>query len=175
MPKSPNLSLLLSILHWGASWGARHKGVLYCKDSQTYIEILIPHLKKKLMVTYFWGRGRDRVRAGEGQRERGRHGICSRLHAPYCQHRARCGARSHKLWDNDLSQSGTLNRLHHPGAPKLYVFFYHVWSLIYSFPVESYTQLQASLLVDWVVKKTGRASVSVTTEIWKYFWRKMSM
>ena len=50
-------------------------------------------------------------------RERGRHRIWSRLQAPSCQHRAWCGAQTHKLWDHDLSWSRTLNQLSHPGAP----------------------------------------------------------
>ena len=51
-------------------------------------------------------------------RERGRHGIRSRLQALSCQHRAQCGAQAHKPWDHDLSQSWTLNRLSHPRTPK---------------------------------------------------------
>ena len=54
-----------------------------------------------------WGRGR----------ERGRHRIRSRLQALSCQHSARHGARTHRPRDQDLSQSRTLNRLSHPGAP----------------------------------------------------------
>ena len=53
-----------------------------------------------------WGRGR----------ERGRHRIWSRLQALNWQHRARRGARTHELWDHDLSWSRTLNWLSHPGA-----------------------------------------------------------
>ena len=52
-------------------------------------------------------------------RERGRHRIRSRLQALSCQHRARCGARTHKPRDHDLSGSGTLNRLSHPGTPQI--------------------------------------------------------
>ena len=55
----------------------------------------------------------------ERGRNRGRHRIQSRLHALSCQHRARCGAGTHKLWDHDLSWSQMLNWLSHPGAPKL--------------------------------------------------------
>ena len=60
-----------------------------------------------------WGRGR----------ERGRYRIQSRLRALHCQHRARCRARPHELWDHDLSQNRLLTRLSHPGAPKLYSLF----------------------------------------------------
>ena len=59
-----------------------------------------------------WGRGR----------ERRSHRIWSRLQAPSCQHRARCGARTHEPWDRDLSWSRTLNRRSHPGAPIFYNF-----------------------------------------------------
>ena len=52
-----------------------------------------------------------------GGAERGRHRIRSRLQAPSCQHRARCGTRTRKPRDHDLSQSQTLNWLNHPGAP----------------------------------------------------------
>ena len=42
-------------------------------------------------------------------RERGRHRIQSGLWAPSCQHRARRGARTHRLRDHERSQSRTLN------------------------------------------------------------------
>ena len=70
-------------------------------------------------VYYLFLRERETARVGEGQRERGRHRIWSRLQALSCQHRARHGARTHELWDHDLSRSWTLNRLSHPGAPQL--------------------------------------------------------
>ena len=57
-------------------------------------------------------------------RGRGRHRIWSRLQALSCQHRARHGAQTHKLWDHDLNRSQTLNQLSHPGTPINYVFFY---------------------------------------------------
>ena len=52
---------------------------------------------------------------GGAEREGDR--IWSRLQALSCQHRARCGAQTHELWDHDLGQSQTLNQLSHPGAP----------------------------------------------------------
>ena len=55
-------------------------------------------------------------------RERGRHRIQSKLQALNCQHRAWHGAWTHELWDHDLSRSQTLNRLSHPGAPRLRIF-----------------------------------------------------
>ena len=63
------------------------------------------------MFTYFFG-GRCR--------ERGRHRIQSRFQALSCQHRAQCGARTHRLWNHDLSQSRMPNWLSHPGAPNTY-------------------------------------------------------
>ena len=69
------------------------------------------------MFTYFL-RDTERAWAGEGQRERGRHRIWSRLQAVSCQHRAWCRARTHKPWVHDLSWSWTLNRLSHPSALK---------------------------------------------------------
>ena len=38
-----------------------------------------------------------------------------------CQHRAGRGAQTHEP-DHDLSQSQSINRLSHPGAPKFIVF-----------------------------------------------------
>ena len=52
-----------------------------------------------------------------GGSERGRHRIWNRLQALSCQHRARCGARTHGPRDHDLSRSRPLNRLSQPGAP----------------------------------------------------------
>ena len=54
---------------------------------------------------------------GEEQRERETQNQ-SRLHALSCQHRARRGARTREPRDHDLSQSRTLNRLSHSGAPQ---------------------------------------------------------
>ena len=65
---------------------------------------------------------RDRAWVGEGQRERGRHRIGSRLQALSCQHRARHGARAHKPWDHDLSWSWMLNQLSYPDTPLLKCF-----------------------------------------------------
>ena len=62
-------------------------------------------------------RERDRVRAGEGKRDRGRHRIWSRLQALSCQHGAWHGARTLELWDHDLSWSQMPNQLSHPRAP----------------------------------------------------------
>ena len=57
---------------------------------------------------------------GKG-RERGRPRIRSRLQAPSCRHRARCGARTHGPGDHGQSRSRRLNRRSHPGTPK-YLF-----------------------------------------------------
>ena len=65
---------------------------------------------------------RQSASGGGAERERGRHGIRSRLRAPSCQHRARRGARTHRPRDHDPSRSGTLNRLSPPGAPLLLCF-----------------------------------------------------
>ena len=53
-----------------------------------------------------------------GGAKRVRHRIGSRLQALGCQRRASCGAQTHEPQDHDLSQSGMLNRLRHPGAPQ---------------------------------------------------------
>ena len=69
---------------------------------------------------YFWRR--EREHEWGRSRERGRPRIWSRLRALSYQHRAGCGAQTHKLWDPDPSRSRTLNWLSHPGAPAL-IFF----------------------------------------------------
>ena len=68
------------------------------------------------MFIYFWKR-ECVCEQGLEQRERHRHRIWSRFQALGCQHRARCGAWTHKPWDHDLSWSQKLNRLSYPGAP----------------------------------------------------------
>ena len=65
---------------------------------------------------------RERQGASREGAERWRHRIWSRLQALSCQHRARHGARTRETWDHDLSQSWTLNRLSHPGAPAFIIF-----------------------------------------------------
>ena len=60
---------------------------------------------------------RERRSANKRGAERGRHRIRNRLQALSCQHRARCGARTHEPRDHDLSRCRTLNLLSHPGAP----------------------------------------------------------
>ena len=71
-----------------------------------------------LMFIFDRERERERARMSGGGAERGRHRIWSRLQAPSCQHRARCGAPTHEPWDHDLSRSQKLNQLSHPGAPR---------------------------------------------------------
>ena len=72
---------------------------------------------------YLFLRERERERETEHEqgrvRERGRHRIRSRLQALSCQHTAQRRARTHRPRDHDLSQSRTLTRLSHPGAPPM--------------------------------------------------------
>ena len=68
----------------------------------------------------------------EWDRKRGRHRIWNRLQGLSCQHRAWCGARTHELWDHDLSRRWMLNCLSHPGRPCECIFLCLrslVWSL----------------------------------------------
>ena len=76
-------------------------------------------LKKKFFFfnIYSFLRDRERQNMSREGAERGRHRIWNRLQALSHQHRAQRGARTHGLWDHDLSWSRTLNRLSHPGAP----------------------------------------------------------
>ena len=93
---------------------------------------------------------------GGAEREGERHRIQSRLQALSCQHRARCGARTHRLWDHDLSQSRTPNRLSHPGAP-LHILNMHV-SFICPSGFILHTLIQPAMCM-------GGASVQAVTPI----------
>ena len=73
------------------------------------------------IFNYFSRIKKDRVWAERG-RERGRYRIQSRLQVPSCQHTAKHGAWTHKLWDQDLSWSQLLNLLSQPGAHEIYIF-----------------------------------------------------
>ena len=66
------------------------------------------------MFIYFWERERQSMSKGRTEKEGDR--IGSRLQALSCQHRARHGARTHELWDHDLSWSWP------PGAPMSKMF-----------------------------------------------------
>ena len=83
---------------------------------------LSPHLTLhhcQLIFIHSWpALMRQRESMSMGGAERRRHSVQYRLQALSCQHRAQRGARTHKPRDHDLSRSGTLNRLSHPGAPK---------------------------------------------------------
>ena len=72
---------------------------------------------------YLFLRERERERQsmsrGGAKSERGSHRFRSRLQALSRQHRARCGAQTHKPWNHDLSRSQTPNRLSHPGTPQI--------------------------------------------------------
>ena len=72
------------------------------------------------MFIHFW----ESVSEGGAEREGDR--IQSRPQAPSCQHRAICGAQTHKLWAHDLSWSRTLNWLSHPGAPSVTVLLIEI-------------------------------------------------
>ena len=74
-----------------------------------------------LLFVFFWiflifNFERERAWVAKG-RKRGRHWIRSRLQALSRQHSVRRAAWTREPWDHDLSRSGTLNRLSHPGAP----------------------------------------------------------
>ena len=79
--------------------------------------------KKAFLMFYLYLRERERETECEQARGRERwKQNRSRLQALSCQHRAWCGARTHKRWDHDLRWSRTLNWLSHPGAPVLFPF-----------------------------------------------------
>ena len=68
---------------------------------------------------------------GEEQRKRPTEDL---KQAPHWEWRAQCGAPTHETWDNDLSQSQTLNLLSHPGAPLILnnIFKMEIYSLMIS-------------------------------------------
>ena len=76
------------------------------------------------MFIYFWERERKTEHEQGRGRERRRHRIWSRLQALSCQPRARCRARTHKLWDPELSWGQTLNWLSQIGVP---IFFFNLY------------------------------------------------
>ena len=86
------------------------------------------YLKKKFFYIYLFLRDRERDRTRQSMRRGGaeREGDTesgSRLRAPSCQHRARCGAQTHKSGDHDLGRSRTLNLPSHPGAHEWFFKF----------------------------------------------------
>ena len=76
----------------------------------------------KFFLMFYFIFERETERKQGWGRERGRHGIRSRLQAPSCQHRAQRGAQTREPQDHDLSRSRPLNRPSHPGAPSLSLF-----------------------------------------------------
>ena len=96
-------------------------GILFCFVLFCFVLIFIYLLRE-----------RERVNRGGTEREGDR--IRSRLQARSCQHRARRGAWTHKLWDHDLSWSRMLSWLSHPGVPfpgslKVPVCQWWIWGL----------------------------------------------
>ena len=70
-----------------------------------------------LTFILFWETERDKAWTEKGQREGDTES--EGLQALGCQHRPPHGARTHELRDHDRSQSQWLNRLSHPGAPRI--------------------------------------------------------
>ena len=96
--------------------GARTHGPRDCDLNWSRTPNRLCHPGAPLFYIYWFLRDRERQRERGKGRERGRHRVRSRLQAPSCQHRARCGARTHGPRDHDLSWSRPLNWLSHPGA-----------------------------------------------------------
>ena len=70
------------------------------------------------MFIFIFERERERQGMSERGSERKRKTQnLKRLQALSCQHQAQRGARTHMLWDHDLSRSWLLSWLSHPGAP----------------------------------------------------------
>ena len=96
--------------HFQGNWEHRvemsYSRTCYC-SARTLFKFFFYIFFWETETEHKWGRGR----------ERRRHRIWSRLQALSCQRRARRGARTHKPWDHDESQSQTPNWLSHPGTP----------------------------------------------------------
>ena len=73
----------------------------------------------QFFYVYLFLRQRETEHEQGRGRKRRRHRIGSRLQVLSHQPRAWRGARTHGPRDRDLSWSRTLNKLHHPGAPKV--------------------------------------------------------
>ena len=86
---------------------------------------------------FFWER--NRVWVGEGQRERERENPRQALHW--------LGARTLEPWGHDLSQSRTLNRLSHWGAPDSF-FVFDTWLYHLSKPTVDLLPASHSVLVN---------------------------
>ena len=98
----------------GVKW--YHAVILFYKDLINYWKQFLKKVYSLLRETETEQKRRRAERKGDR--------IWSRLHALSRQLRARCGARIHKPWDHNLSQSWTPNRISHPGAPYLLIFFF---------------------------------------------------
>ena len=99
-------------------------------------QIYIPFLK---MFIYFQREKRERGTRRDKENPK---------QALRCQHRAWCGARSHEPWDHDLSRSGMLSRLSHPGAPPpIYISTSSGWTFLFPqvLTITSYSQTISSL------------------------------
>ena len=68
-----------------------------CQNSVPFSKMLIRHLKYFNAYLFLRERERETEHEQGSGRERGRDRIGSRLQALSCRHRARCGARTHKL------------------------------------------------------------------------------
>ena len=73
---------------------------------------------KKVFYVYLFFRERQSTSKGQAEGERGKDRLQSRLQALSCQHRAWCGAQTHKMQGHGLSRSRTPNLLSRSGAPR---------------------------------------------------------
>lgn len=119
--RSLALKAVHSFLEQFSIWGrACLRSIEICPSmnstQQSYI-LLWHNIFFLFFNVYLFLRDRERQHEWRRGRERGRHRTWSRLQALRCQHRARCGAGTHRPWNHDLSRSQTLNWLSPPDAP----------------------------------------------------------
>ena len=106
-----------------------------------------------MFLFYFWERDTHSESRGGAERDGDR--IRSRLQALSCQHRARCGAQTHRLQDHDLSQSWTLNRLSHPGAPSFQEILSLLWLISLSIIPSSSIHIAANGMISFFIFGEG--------------------
>ena len=115
-PKNQTLALIIfSVALWCVPFTLLITLIFY---SSAFTGFLLLFFWIFNVFIYFWRRETETEHERGRSRERGRHRIWSRLQALSHQHRARRRARTHKLWDHDLSRSWTLNRLSHPDTSR---------------------------------------------------------
>ena len=102
---------------------------------------------------YFWETERQSTIGGGAEREKETQNP-KQAPGSGCQRRARHGARTHKPWYHDLSQSRMLKQLSHPGTP-LTSNLYHLFATRQFISPEECTVLLTFTFESWVSPKVS--------------------